>query len=173
MCSERQPKLRSNSTTSAFATSSFPQTKTSCSPGTFAGSTITSWLIVFSAFTTRDSGKARWICSARLSVLQTKSVGGIPCEKSSGFETSTSVLPARFSAPAMPSASMDAVPAVQLKTSSPNAAASANVPRLAASPTDSTHSAAPSCLVGADSGIATGPVWEARLIEQRRHRLTA
>jgi hypothetical protein len=61
--SARQPKLSSSARASAFAASSFPQTKTSCSPATFAGSTITSQLIVFSALTTLVSGKARWICS--------------------------------------------------------------------------------------------------------------
>ena len=68
-------------------------------------------LIVFSALTTRASGKARWIRSARLSSLQTVSVGGIPWLKSSGFATSIRTFPARFSAPAASSASSDTDPA--------------------------------------------------------------
>src|SRR5262249_23505994 len=54
----------------------------------------------------------------------------------------TSTLPARFSAPADCSASSDAPPDVQLKTSSPKAAASANVPLPAASPAAAAHSTA-------------------------------
>ena len=57
-------------------------------PGTEAGSTMTVQFIVLSALTTRHSGKTRWICSPSESVLQTDSVGGMPCEKSSGFATS-------------------------------------------------------------------------------------
>jgi hypothetical protein len=60
-----------------LAASSFPHTKTSCSPGTLAGSTITSQFIVFSAFTTFVSGKAPWICSPSESVLEPNRLGGI------------------------------------------------------------------------------------------------
>ena len=74
------------------------------------------------------SGNALWICSARLSLVVTRSEGGLPSEKSSAFATSTSTLPERFSAPAARSASSAAPPDVQLKASSPKAAASANVP---------------------------------------------
>ena len=61
---------------------------------------MTNALTVFRVLTTRASGKARWICSPRLSVLATDSVGGIPCEKSSGLATSMTTLPARRPAPA-------------------------------------------------------------------------
>jgi hypothetical protein len=90
--------------------------------------------MVLSDLTTRASGKARWICSPRLSVLETANDGRPPPEKSSGFDTSTSSLPARFSAPAAPSASNECMPAVQLKIRSPKDAASANVPALADPP---------------------------------------
>jgi hypothetical protein len=153
----RPAALSSNAVTSAFAPSSFPQTKTSCSPGTFDGSTITSQFIVLSDFTTRASGNARWICSARLSVLETSRLGGVPCGKSSAFETSTRVLPARSSSGTEPSASIEAAPAVQLKRSSPNAAASANVPWLAAPPAEATHSAACSLSVVRDPIITSWP----------------
>ncbi len=101
---------------------------------------MTAALTVFSAFTTRACGKAAWIRSPRLSSLQTERVGGIPCEKSSGLATSISVLPARFSAPAAARASSEAPPAVQLKTSSPAAAASAKVPPFPRAPASPTHS---------------------------------
>ena len=78
MRSAGQPKLSSSWVTRAFASASFPQTKRSCSPGTRPGSTMTMAFTVFSAFTTRASGRARWICSARLSMFETESVGGIP-----------------------------------------------------------------------------------------------
>ena len=84
----------------AFAASSSPHRKTSCSPGTFEGSTMTSQLTGFSAFTTLVSGNARWICSPRLSVSLTNSVGGKPAEKSSGFARSNNTFPARFALPA-------------------------------------------------------------------------
>ena len=51
---------------------------------------------------------------------------GPPPEKSSGLATSISTLPSRLSAPAAVRASSDAAPDVQLKTSSPCVAASAN-----------------------------------------------
>ena len=74
---------------------------------------------MFSVLTTRVSGKARWICSPRESVSFTSSVGGMPWEKSSGLDTSTSTLPARLLAPASVSAASDAAPLVALTTSSP------------------------------------------------------
>jgi hypothetical protein len=85
-------------------------------------------VIVLSALTTRASGSSRWICSARLSVLQTVSVGAPSAENSSGFDTSISTLPARSSGRAARRASSDAAPAVQFNTVSPNAAASEKVP---------------------------------------------
>ena len=117
--SSGQPNSPSRPATSRLASSSSPHTKTACSPGTIAGLTITSQFIVFSALTTRTPGSWRWICSPRLSVLQMLSVGGIPCEKSSGLATSTRTLPERLSAPAASSAASEPVPAVQLKTISP------------------------------------------------------
>src|SRR5262249_27881366 len=55
---ERQPNhCFSDSATRALASASLPQTKTSCSPGTSAGLTITSQFTVLSVFTTFASGK--------------------------------------------------------------------------------------------------------------------
>ena len=60
---------------------------------------MTNAFIVFSVFTTRASGNARWICSPRLSVFTTDRTGGMPCEKSSGLATSAITLPDRRSRP--------------------------------------------------------------------------
>ena len=60
---------------------------------TSAGLTISAAVTVLSAFTTFTLGKARWICSPIESVLQTVRVGGMPCEKSSGFEASSRIFP--------------------------------------------------------------------------------
>ena len=136
-----QPIASSRALTWALAAPSSPQMKTEWSPRIRPGSTITALLTVFSALTTRVRGKAAWICSPRLSSLQTARLGGNPAEKSSGTATSTSVLPARFSAPAASSAASEAIPAVQLKSSSDPAAASAKVPPLAPSPASAIHSA--------------------------------
>jgi hypothetical protein len=95
--------------------------------------------IVLSDFTTRSSGKACWICSARESVLATVSDGGNPREKSRGFARSIRILPLRFSFPASLSACSEPVPAVQLKRIGPNAAASAKVPCEARSPAPWVH----------------------------------
>ena len=72
-----------------------PQTKTRGRRGRGRGRPSPRQFIVFSALTTWVSGKAAWICSPRLSSLQTESVGGNPPEKSSGLATSTSTLPAQ------------------------------------------------------------------------------
>ena len=95
---------------------------------------MTLTFVVLSVFTTFASGKARWICSATESVLHTVSVGGMPLEKSSGFEMSIRILPRRFCSPASRSASSETVPDVALITISPCAAASANVPTRALLP---------------------------------------
>src|SRR5919106_2975469 len=139
--SRAQPKVASSSATSAFAPTSFPHRKTSCSPGIRPGSTMTLQLTVFSAFTTRVATNVRWICSPRLSPAPTTTVRD-PDEVSIGLATSTSVFPARSSGRALPIASRETRPPQQLKRSSPCAAASANVPWLAPSPADATHSAA-------------------------------
>ena len=60
MRSAGQPKPSRSPATWRFASASSLQRKTSCSPGILPGSTITSQLIVFSAFTTLAPGKARW-----------------------------------------------------------------------------------------------------------------
>src|SRR5687768_10563005 len=133
MAEAGQPNSSSRLVTSCLAASSSPAISTSWSPGTRAGSTITWQFMVFSAFTTRAAGNSRWICSARLSSLATESRGGKPPEKSSGLATSSSVFPARLSAPAARSAATDAVPAVALTISSPWAAASAKLPWAARS----------------------------------------
>ena len=54
---------------------------------------------VFSVFTTNTSGNCRCTCSPSESAFVIVRVGGIPFEKSSGFEMSTSGLPERASAP--------------------------------------------------------------------------
>ena len=65
--------------TAAFASASSPETKTVWSPpASWPGSTMRLVLIVFSVFTTRASGKRRWIRSPSESVLHTKSDGGMP-----------------------------------------------------------------------------------------------
>jgi hypothetical protein len=134
---------------SRLAPSSSPLMNTACSPGTRVGSTITWQFIVLSAFTTRASGKAAWIRSPRLSSLQKASVGGKPCDASSGLAMSIRVLPERFSLPAALSASREATPAVQLTTSSPWPAASAKLPSAAASPA-SFAQATSRCRLGAN-----------------------
>src|SRR6266568_3769650 len=111
---------------------------------------MTSALMVLSVLTTRASGNARWICSPRLSVLQTPSVGGIPEVGSMGLAMSISTLPARLAAPAAARASRDAAPAVALTTISPKPAASAKSPWPAAGP------------VAAAQAVAFGlPAWRA------------
>jgi len=73
---------------------------------------------------------ARWICSAKESVLLTVNEGGKPFEKSNGLEISTRTFPFRFASPAIFNASSEPVPAVALKIISPCAAVSANGPIL-------------------------------------------
>jgi hypothetical protein len=93
------------------------------------GSTITSQFIVFSAFTTLVSGNARWICSPSESVLETKSEGGGPWEKSSGLAMSIRTFPARLSLPADSSIAIEPSPLVAFTISSAPAAASPAVSR--------------------------------------------
>src|SRR5436190_10887322 len=142
MSPEGQPKSSRRPLTTSFASSSSPATKIVCDPGTIDGSTITLAFTVFRDLTTRASGNARWICSPRLSVLQTVRIGGMPPEKSSGFETSSRTLPARFSASAEASTSRDAEPAVAFTTSSPNAAACPKSPSAASCPASSAQATA-------------------------------
>jgi hypothetical protein len=76
-----------------LACSSFPLTKTVCSPAaTSEGSAITNSFIVFSAFTTFTRGSARWICSPSESVFETSRNGGMPWERSRGLGMSISTL---------------------------------------------------------------------------------
>src|SRR5215213_7021529 len=84
--------------------------------------------MVCKVLTTFASGNLRWILSPSESVFETQSVGGMPREKSSGFDMSTRTLPLRLSSPAISSASKEAIPVVALTTISPWAAASPNVP---------------------------------------------
>ena len=51
-------------------------------------------------------------------MLETKSEGGIPCEKSSGLAMSTSTFPARFSSPAASSIAIEPAPLVAFTISS-------------------------------------------------------
>ncbi|MBC7387765.1 MAG: hypothetical protein H7329_01005 [Opitutaceae bacterium] len=55
-------------------------------------------------------------------------VGGIPFEKSNGLETSTRILPFKFSATANSKPSRECSPFVQLKITSPNIGASEKLP---------------------------------------------
>src|SRR3954447_11953048 len=150
-----QPNDSRSARTSALAPSSSPATKMLWSPGTRPGSTITFAFTVFSDLTTRASGNSRWICSATESVLQTVRLGGNPCEKSSGFETSTTTLPARLSAPAIRSAFSDTDPPVALKISSPCAAAAS---KLRAGSREPTFTSCPSSVSFASSVCPTTPV---------------
>jgi hypothetical protein len=59
--------------------------------------------------------------------LQTRSDGGIPCEKSSGFATSMSTFPASLSVPADSSIAIEPAPFVAFTISSAGAAVSAGV----------------------------------------------
>src|SRR5215212_3878329 len=84
--------------------------------------------MVCKVLTTLASGNLRWILSPSESVFDTHSVGGMPREKSSGFDTSIRSLPFRLSSPAISSASKETTPEVALTTISPWAAASLNAP---------------------------------------------
>src|SRR5918998_5588370 len=84
--------------------------------------------MVCKVLTTFASGNLRWICSPSESVFETESAGGMPLEKSSGFDMSTRTFPVRLSSPASSSASNETAPAVALRTISPWAVASPNVP---------------------------------------------
>src|SRR5680860_1387952 len=111
------PKLRSRSATVALASASLPERNTLWAPPpTRSGATITAAFTVFSDFTTLAPGRRRWICSARESVLDTSSGGGIPWEVSKGWATSKRTLPSRFPSPASRTTPRDAPPAVALIT---------------------------------------------------------
>ena len=75
-----------------------PRRRCCAPPSSSAGSTMTAAFMVFSDLTTRACGTARCSCSARLSVFATDSVGGKPCEKSSGFDASSTTVPSRTAA---------------------------------------------------------------------------
>ena len=82
---------------------------------------------VFSVLTTFASGNSRWICSAEAVRLRPpRRAVGSPGRNRVRWRRRPASFPARFSWPAACSASRDALPFVQLKTSSPCAAASAN-----------------------------------------------
>lgn len=121
-----QPKLVKIWLAVALASASSPATKIVCSPGMRSGCTMTSQNTVLSVLTTLAPGNSRWICSPRLSVLATVSIGGMPWLMSSGRATSMSTLPARFSAPTPCSALMLFAPLLAFITSSANAPASAS-----------------------------------------------
>src|SRR2546429_459930 len=71
------PNDSSRSMTVFLASVSLPDTNTEWSPSaSCAGLTISAAVRVLSALTTRSRGKAAWICSPRLSVSLTNSVGG-------------------------------------------------------------------------------------------------
>ena len=143
---DRHPNVFRSSTNLPLASASFPHTNASCSPGTRNRSTITLQFIVSNAFA---RGKARCICSPNESELHTASVGGIPFEKSKGLATSIKTFPLRLLASAEVRAAKETVPTVQLKTTSPSAAASAKVPTDAWVPFCFAHSTALSYLPNA------------------------
>lgn len=66
-------------------------------------------------------------------MLQTERIGGLPCEKSSGFATSMITFPDRLAAPTASSAASDPPPLVAFTTNSPWPPASANDTSLTAS----------------------------------------
>lgn len=86
---------------------------------------MTRQFIVFKALTTRVFGKARWICSPRLSVPATASCDGEPSAgKTKALTTSMMGRPPRCPTPAEFSAATDAVAAVALTSRSARAPAS-------------------------------------------------
>ena len=119
------PNEVSSSVTVALAPASSPETNTVLLAPRDCGCTMRSAVRVLRVFTTLAEGNSRCTCSPSESVSLTNRVGGKPFEPSSGFEMSTSGLPARFSAPARPRTSSVAAPEVALTTSSAPAAASA------------------------------------------------
>src|SRR3990172_6769561 len=124
----RQPnQSRKIITTVALASISLPLTKTTVFSINLDGLIITLALTVLRVLTTFVSGKARWICSPKESVLHTVNVQ-VSVERSSGFEVSIKILPFRFPAPARFRAFKEAEPNVQLKIISPNSAAFMKVP---------------------------------------------
>lgn len=138
----RQPMSRSSSRTLALAPASLPHRNMVCSPGTRLGSTMTEQWTVFRVLTTKSSGWARCRRSPSESSFVTNRLGGAPFANTSGFATSTSTLPRRCARPADSSTSRDTVPGVQLNRSSPNSAASANVPVEARAPAAAAHALA-------------------------------
>jgi hypothetical protein len=129
-----QPNDCKTSFTFSLASVSFPLMNVLWSPPfIIAGFTIKPHHIVFKAFTTLAAGNAFCISSANEFVFATDNVGGIPLLKSSGLAMSIMILPFKLFSPASFNASKEPPPAVQLKMISPNAAASANDPRLALS----------------------------------------
>ena len=87
-------------TTCAFASMSFPLTKTCVRSINFSGSTMTLVFTVLRVFTTLVSGNIRCICSPNESVLHIVNVQG-SVDLLIGLEVSIRILPFRFSAPAI------------------------------------------------------------------------
>src|SRR5438270_5250660 len=113
--------------------------------------------MVLRLLTTRADGNRRWSCSPTLSVLATASRGGMPWEKSRGLETSISTLSPTLPSPAASQAASVTIPPVQLKSSSPKAAASAKVLWLALSPCSVAHAVASALSAVREPSITSWP----------------
>src|SRR5262249_35005660 len=142
MLSLFHPRSTRMSATCDLASALFPLMKTLWSPGKRCGLTMTLQFIVLRALTTLAPGKALCMRSASESVLQKARKGGGPPDESNGLATSMRTLPSRLLSPAILRASIETTPDVQLKMTSPNAAASAKVPSEAPGPADLAHAAA-------------------------------
>jgi len=98
-----QPNVFNRRMTSDLTSESFPQIKFTCFPSPIIfGFTINPHHIVFQVFTTLTTGKVFCISSLRELVLFSpgRRLGGIPLLKSSGFEISIRIFPARYFSPA-------------------------------------------------------------------------
>src|SRR3989304_2029621 len=126
----------------AFA--SFPLMNIVGSPPDFRGFTITSQLTIFRVLTTCAPDNIFCTSSFHEFVFVNWGIneGGMPLEKSSGLEISITTFPLKFVGFASLSTSRVESPFVQRNTTSPNCAASSNVPYDAAAPFDFAHATA-------------------------------
>ncbi len=123
-----QPNALHTSATAPRAEASFPQRNMVGGPPGNFGSTMCALPTVLKTFTTRAPGSQRWTCSPPESVWPSARRGGVPGSKTSGFVTSRTTLPLRFSTPASVRAFSVPLQCVARTSISPNAAASRNVP---------------------------------------------
>jgi len=115
------------------------------SPANRLGSTITAALAVQSVFTTRASGNACWIRSARDSSWSTNSLGA-PEEKSNALVTSRITWPLSASTPTEDNASTAASPLVATTTASASELLTSAKP--ASRSCESAHSGRPAVAAG-------------------------